>query len=160
VEDSNLYDNNDWTNFRAIFGLSQHQSGSLKVVHPAPIGGKACDNPGDNSDDDEATIDAEWASAAAPDATILVATCKASGTTDGVHLAIENLVNSENPPPIISISSMPRRLSRQQRCPKARRRSYRRDQLLAQIRQFGLGSANNKSRLLPPSWKPASGSRL
>jgi subtilase family serine protease len=52
VEDSNLYDNNDWTNFRAIFGLSQHQSGSLKVVHPAPIGGKA----GDNSDDDEATI--------------------------------------------------------------------------------------------------------
>jgi subtilase family serine protease len=104
VEDSNLYDNNDWTNFRAIFGLSQHQSGSLKVVHPAPIGGKACDNPGDNSDDDEATIDAEWASAAAPDATILVATCKASGTTDGVHLAIENLVNSENPPPIISIS--------------------------------------------------------
>ena len=104
VEDSNLYDNNDWTNFRALFGLSQYQSGSLKIVHPAPIGGTACDNPHDNSDDDEATIDAEWASAAAPDATILVATCKASGTTDGVHLAIENLVNSENPPPIISIS--------------------------------------------------------
>jgi subtilase family serine protease len=29
VEDSNLYDPNDWTNFRAIFGLSQYQSGSL-----------------------------------------------------------------------------------------------------------------------------------
>ena len=34
----------------------------------------------------------------------LVATCKASGATDGVHLAIENLVNGEQPPPIISIS--------------------------------------------------------
>jgi subtilase family serine protease len=42
--------------------------------------------------------------AAAPDATILVATCKATQTTDGVHLAIKNLVNSENPPRIISIS--------------------------------------------------------
>jgi subtilase family serine protease len=104
VEDSNLYDNKDWTDFRKAFGLSKYRHGSLEIAHPAPIGGTPCDNPGDNSDDDEATIDAEWASAAAPDATILVATCKASGTTDGVHLAIENLVNGKNPPPIVSIS--------------------------------------------------------
>ena len=114
VEDSNLYSNDDWTDFRNAFGLSQYKYGSLEIVHPAPgAGGTPCENPGDPVvtvngvqmfDDDEATIDAEWASAAAPDANILVATCKASGTTDGVHLAIENLVNGENPPPIISIS--------------------------------------------------------
>jgi subtilase family serine protease len=114
VEDSNLYDNKDWTAFRDAFGLSKYKSGSLNIVHPAPAGGTACADPGhpfvtlpDGAqlfDDDEATIDAEWASAAAPDATILVATCKATQTTDGVHLAIENLVNGYYPPPIISIS--------------------------------------------------------
>jgi subtilase family serine protease len=114
VEDSNLYDNNDWTDFRNAFGLSKYKYGSLKIVHPAPARGTACADPGhpvvtlpDGTqlfDDDEATIDAEWASAAAPDAKILVATCQATQTTDGVHLAIENLVNSDNPPPIISIS--------------------------------------------------------
>ncbi|HXW21843.1 MAG TPA: protease pro-enzyme activation domain-containing protein, partial [Rhodomicrobium sp.] len=114
VEDSNLYDNKDWTDFRKAFGLSPYKYGSLEVVHPAPAGGTACADPGDPLvtlpdgvqlfDDDEATLDAEWASAAAPDATILVATCKATQTTDGVHLAIENLVNGASPPPIISIS--------------------------------------------------------
>ncbi len=114
MEDFNLYDNNDWTDFRNAFGLSNYKDGSLEVVHPAPAGGPACADPGDPLvtlpdgtqlfDDDEATIDAEWASAAAPDAKILVATCKATQTTDGVHLAIENLVNSNHPPPIISIS--------------------------------------------------------
>ncbi len=114
VEDSNLYDDNDWADFRNAFGLSQYKYGTMNVVHPAPVGGTACADPGhpfvtlpDGAqlfDDDEATIDAEWASAAAPDAEILVATCKATQTTDGVHLAIENLVNGDNPPPIISIS--------------------------------------------------------
>ncbi len=114
VEDSNLYDPNDWADFRKAFGLSKYESGSLQTVHPAPASGPACLDPGDPLvtlsngvqlfDDDEATLDAEWASAAAPDAAILVATCKATQTTDGVHLAIENLVNAANPPPIISVS--------------------------------------------------------
>jgi subtilase family serine protease len=110
VEDSNLYDNRDWTDFRGVFGLSKYKYGSMEIVHPAPgVGRPACADPGDpivggSFDDDEATLDAEWASAAAPDARILVATCKTTQTTDGVHLAIENLVNGENPPPIISIS--------------------------------------------------------
>ena len=128
VEDSNLYDNKDWTDFRNAFGLSKYGYGSLEIVHPAPAGGTACADPGDPVvtlpdgtqlfDDDEATIDAEWASAAAPDAKILVATCEATQTADGVHLAIENLVNGDNPPPIISISygacetSMPETLRR------------------------------------------------
>jgi len=110
VEDSNLYDNKDWADFRTAFGLSKYKYGSLEIVHPAPsAGGTACADPGapvvgNMYDDDEATLDAEWASAAAPDAKILVATCAATQTTDGVHLAIENLVNGPSPPPIISIS--------------------------------------------------------
>ncbi|HMK89640.1 MAG TPA: S53 family peptidase [Methylocystis sp.] len=114
VEDSNLYDNNDWTDFRQAFGLSKYPYGALEVVHPAPIGGPACADPGDPLvtlpdgvqlfDDDEATLDAEWASAAAPDATIRVATCQSTKTTDGVREAIENLVNGADPPPIVSIS--------------------------------------------------------
>ena len=32
VEDSNLYDNNDWTNFRNAFGLSKYQDGSLETM--------------------------------------------------------------------------------------------------------------------------------
>lgn len=110
VEDSNLYANKDWTDFRTAFGLTQYNYGSLEIVHPAPAAGRAaCVDPGaplvDGSfDDDEATLDAEWASAAAPDAQILVATCKATQTVDGVHLAIANLVNGDSPPPVISIS--------------------------------------------------------
>jgi subtilase family serine protease len=42
VEDTNLYDNNDWTDFRNVFGLSKYQYGSLEIVHPAPAGGMAC----------------------------------------------------------------------------------------------------------------------
>lgn len=114
VEDSNLYAAKDWADFRAAFGLSKFRYGSLEIAHPAPRGGKPCADPGapvvtrpDGTqlfDDDEATLDAEWASAAAPDATILVAACKPTPTADGVHLAIENLVNGDHPPPIISIS--------------------------------------------------------
>jgi len=46
VEDSNLYSNDDWTDFRNAFGLSQYRYGSLEIVHPAPAGGTSCKNPG------------------------------------------------------------------------------------------------------------------
>ena len=107
VEDTNLYANSDWTTFRNVFGLTtQYPQGNLVVKHPAPSGGKACSNPGVNSDGDdgEATLDVEWASAAAPSATIELASCAGTFSTDGVHLAIQNLVNSAKPPPVISVS--------------------------------------------------------
>ncbi len=106
VEDTNLYTTNDWTNFRKIFGLTKYTTGALKTVHPAPNGGKACGNPGVNSDGDdgEATLDVEWASAAAPGATIMLASCNGTAATDGVYLATQNLVNSASPPPVISVS--------------------------------------------------------
>ena len=105
VEDSNLYSSSDWTNFRSIFGLASYSSGSLTTVHPPTVSGRTnCANPGVTSSDTEATLDAEWASAAAPDAAILLASCANTSTTDGVFLATQNLVNGKNPPPIISVS--------------------------------------------------------
>jgi subtilase family serine protease len=110
IEDSDLYSAADWTTFRTTFGLSQYSSGSLTTVHPAPASGTSnCTDPGvargsSAGDDAEATLDAEWASAAAPDATILVAACASTRTTFGGFIAMQNLVNSAQPPAIISIS--------------------------------------------------------
>jgi len=104
VEDTNLYTNADWTTFRKVFGLTKYTTGALQLVHPAPKGGRACGNPGVTDDDGEATLDVEWASAAAPGATILLASCAGTQTTDGVYLATQNLVNSASPPPVISVS--------------------------------------------------------
>ncbi len=55
-------------------------------------------------DDDEAILDAEWASAAAPGAAIVVASCADIGVSPGIYIAALNLVNENNPPSIISIS--------------------------------------------------------
>jgi subtilase family serine protease len=104
IEDSNLYSSADWDTFRSTFGLSQYANGSLATVHPAPAGGGNCGNPGTNGDDSEAILDAEWASAAAPDAAIVVASCSNTNVTFGGLIALENLINSANPPGVISIS--------------------------------------------------------
>jgi subtilase family serine protease len=101
AEDTNLYDNNiDFTNFRKVFGLTKYASGKITVVHPG-----GCSNPGaegaNAGDESEAALDAQWASAAAPAAEILFASC---GGGNGVVEAIVNLVNENNPPPIISVS--------------------------------------------------------
>jgi subtilase family serine protease len=105
VEDARLYDNSDWDTFRSTFGLSQYTDGSLSVVQPAAAGGVPCGLPGlAQGDDGEAVLDAEWASAAAPSAAIVVAACASTRTTDGVTLALQNVINSANPPSIISVS--------------------------------------------------------
>lgn len=107
IEDSNLYSTADWATFRSTFGLaSAYPSGSLTTVHPAPATGRNnCGNPGISSGDDgEATLDAEWASAAAPGATIMLASCADTYTTFGGFIAITNLIASATPPQIISIS--------------------------------------------------------
>ncbi len=108
VEDTNLYSTADWTAFRKKFGLSGYSSGSLKQIHPEPKSGSSnCSNPGINAngDDSEAAIDAEYASAAAPDAAIEVASCNNTATTFGGQIALENLLNgASKPPALISIS--------------------------------------------------------
>ena len=104
VESTDLYDTADWSNFRSAFGLNSYSAGSLQIVHPAPAGDAACDDPGVTGDDGEAALDVEWASAAAPGATIMLASCASTGATDGVFLAIQNIVNSAAPPAAISVS--------------------------------------------------------
>jgi Pro-kumamolisin, activation domain len=99
VEDSDTY-GTDVATFRSTF-LGKW-SGTVTTVHPS--GSNACTDPGTTAADAEADLDAEIASAIAPDATIDVATCKDSTTTDGVVLAVENLVNSATPPAILSQS--------------------------------------------------------
>lgn len=104
LEDSDLYDATDWTNFRAEFGLNSYASGTFTTVHPAPTSGTSnCSDPGVTSDDTEATLDAEWASAAAPNAAIELASCSDT-TTFGVLIAGQNLINAKAPPQVISVS--------------------------------------------------------
>jgi uncharacterized repeat protein (TIGR01451 family) len=106
VEDTDLYNGTgDWNAFRETFGLTQYSSGSLTQVHPAPgTGGAACYDPGINGDDPEAAIDVEWATAAAPNAAIVMASC--SGTTNfGGFIALQNLLtNGGTLPSVVSIS--------------------------------------------------------
>jgi subtilase family serine protease len=105
IEDTDLFTSADWMTFRSTFGLSKYTSGSLNTVHPAPAtGSNNCSDPGVNADDGEAILDAEWASAAAPGAAILVAACSDTTATSGILISIQNLVNGSSPPPIISIS--------------------------------------------------------
>ena len=101
IEDADV-NANDWTTFRSVFGLSGYTTGALVTANPGnctdPVAANA------NGDEDEAILDAEWASAAAPGATIEVASCASSGTTFGGLIALQNILNAGSPPPIVSIS--------------------------------------------------------
>jgi hypothetical protein len=104
IEYTDLYSTADWTNFRSTFGLSGYTSGSLTTIHPG-----GCTDPGVvgglGGSDGEAIIDAEYASAAAPSAAIVMATCLYSDTTDGLLSAVQGLVNSASiSPAVMSIS--------------------------------------------------------
>jgi subtilase family serine protease len=106
IEDSNVFSTADYTTFRSTFGLSSF-AGTLTQVHPAPrTGANNCTNPGAvTGNDGEATLDVEWASAAAPSATVELASCRDSRTTFGGLIALQNLINgATTPPAIMSIS--------------------------------------------------------
>ena len=100
IEDTNM-NAADWGRFRSAFGLSHYSGGRLAQVHPGP---KNCRNPGLNPNESEAALDAEWASAVAPKATIKLASCADTGTTFGGLIAAQNLINGKAPPPIMSVS--------------------------------------------------------
>ena len=106
IEDTDVYSAADWTTFRSTFGLSGYTSGSFTQVHPAPASGTDnCKDPGVVAGNEmEAELDAQWASAAAPSAAIVVASCKDTTTTFGGLIALQNLVNGSTPPAIVSIS--------------------------------------------------------
>ncbi|HUI57792.1 MAG TPA: protease pro-enzyme activation domain-containing protein [Bryobacteraceae bacterium] len=107
VEDTDLYNGTgDWTAFRRTFGLNQYQYGSLTQVHPAPgSGGGTCSDPGVNGNDAEAALDVEWASAAAPNAAIVMASCADSSTNFGGFIALQNMLSNGGAlPSVVSIS--------------------------------------------------------
>jgi len=109
VEDSDIYSSADWTTFRTAFGLNRFpagsHSGSLTSINPPSPGVNNCLDPGANGDDFEVAVDAEYVSAAAPGADIVVASCADTATTFGGVIAIENILNaSGTPPPIMSMS--------------------------------------------------------
>jgi uncharacterized repeat protein (TIGR01451 family) len=109
IEDTDVFSATDWTTFRQTFGLAGYTSASFTQVHPAAPPAQPANNcatPGVVVPNDaEAILDAEWASASAPGASILMAACADTDTTFGGLIAIQNLINASVPPPsIMSIS--------------------------------------------------------
>jgi hypothetical protein len=107
IEDTDVFTPADWNSFRSAFGLSGYTAGTISTSHPAPPSGtNNCKAPGVIAPNDaEAILDGEWASAAAPSATISMVSCKDTNTTFGGLIAVQNLLNSKaGPPPIMSIS--------------------------------------------------------
>ncbi len=103
IEDTDVYKTADWTTFRSTLGLSGYTAGTFTQVHPASSA-RSCSDPGVVAgNESEATLDAEWASAAAPSAAIELASCKDTSTTFGGLIALQNLLNG-SPPAIVSIS--------------------------------------------------------
>jgi subtilase family serine protease len=95
----------DFAIFRNAFGLGRYPSGNLSQENPAPqTGTNNCSTPsteagaptGVNSDDVEATIDVQWATAAAPSASIVSAACSDPRGGFGGLTAIENILTHPN----------------------------------------------------------------
>src|SRR5262249_28809581 len=97
IEVSDIANPQDWASFRNSFGMNAFSHGNFKQVFPG------CKDPGANDAEDEAALDVEWASAAAPDANVELVACPDSMTTSGLDLAILNILD-QAPPDIISIS--------------------------------------------------------
>jgi subtilase family serine protease len=113
LEDTYVYSTADWDTFRKTFGLTKaFPFGTFSQVSPS--GRLTCTNPGFQGkptdpgygDDSEAVIDAEWASAAAPNASIVLAACTDTSTTFGGLIALQNVLNGPfaNLPSVVSIS--------------------------------------------------------
>jgi subtilase family serine protease len=111
VEDTYLYSAGDWAVFRKTFGLARaYPYGTL--TQESPAGPLTCTNPGFQGspsdpgygDDVEAAIDVEWASAAAPNAAIVLAACEDTTTTFGGLIALENILSGSSLPDVVSIS--------------------------------------------------------
>ncbi|MFC5743072.1 S53 family peptidase [Dyella tabacisoli] len=100
----------DWTNFVSQFNLASY-GGTFAQVQPqaTPPMTNCIDptiaNPGE--DDTETLLDAEWSTAMAPGANIVVASCSDSNGSNffgGVFTAATNLINGAKRPNIISAS--------------------------------------------------------
>src|ERR1700761_873486 len=99
IEDTDLFSQGDFAAFRKSFGLTRpYPYGTLTETHPA--GTNTCTDPGVNGDDGEDAIDVEWASAAAPNAAIISASCadvRGPAANFGGFNALANMLQSANP---------------------------------------------------------------
>ncbi len=108
----------DWATFRSTFGLdTAYPNGTLTTIHPLPpTGTNNCADPGIvDGDEVEVELDAQWASAAAPNATIVIASCASSAAWNdggnsasgfGSLTAMANMLNTpDGYPAIMSMSS-------------------------------------------------------
>jgi subtilase family serine protease len=104
LEHSNLYNTGDWLVFRKVLGLAKEfPQGNLVTMHPQAAMGNNCIDPGVNAGDAEAILDAEWATASAPNATIEIASCADTFNFGGL-IALQNLLtNGGTPPAIVSV---------------------------------------------------------
>ena len=98
LEDSDILDA-DVATFRTAFGLNKF-TGTFTQVHP----GTGCTDPGPQGSEDEASLDAEWAGAIAPDADVILASCADTATNFGGFIAAQNLLDEKDPPKIMSLS--------------------------------------------------------
>ncbi len=103
IENTDLYSVGDWQVFRKNFGLARtYPYATLTQVNPT--GTNTCTDPGVNTNDTEAAIDVEWSLAAAPNASIVNASCRAANGIFGGFIALANLLQTANPPKVVSIS--------------------------------------------------------
>jgi subtilase family serine protease len=96
----------DWAVFRNVLGLGRYTAGSFSQENPGPLTTNTCTKPstgsgypagsGINGDDVEASIDAQWATAAAPSAAIVNAACANPHGGFGGLTAIQNILNHPN----------------------------------------------------------------
>ena len=106
----------DWSNFVDALNLGQY-GGTFSIVNPAPSSGPTnCVDPSVDvfGESNETILDAEWATAIAPGAARVAASCSdytadfSHYATDnffgGVYLASANLINGSTRPDIISAS--------------------------------------------------------
>jgi hypothetical protein len=101
IEDTLLANPSDVSTFRSAFGLSGY-SGTFSQV--TETGAQSCSDSGVNGDEVEAALDAEWAGAAAPEATVTLASCADTEFAFGGLIALQNILAAANPPQVVSIS--------------------------------------------------------
>jgi subtilase family serine protease len=100
LEDSDIL-SADVATFRQAFGLSSFK-GKFSQIHPGP----GCSDPGTIGGvfQIEASLDAEWAGALAPNANVILASCADTASIGGELIAAVNMVDRASPPPIMSLS--------------------------------------------------------
>ncbi len=97
IEETKILEH-DWKDFRGKFGLGGY-AGTLTLTHPD------CKSPGFNGDEGEAALDAEWATAVAPDANIVEYSCSGTAPFEfGVLTALTKVVEKGTTATVLSVS--------------------------------------------------------